>query len=76
MNVYKVEYYTLGKGKNWHNEPGNIKQFCDVAYIQCPNTSHCEVLLEKHYENPRNGYYYHPVITSIRYLKEHCIIID
>ncbi len=76
MAVYKVEYYTLGKGKDVNNEVGNLALFEEIAYIQCKNTSCIEVLLEKYYQQPRPEYYYQPVIRKITALKGHCIVED
>ncbi len=74
--VYKVEYYTLSRGKDPKGEIGNLRQYDDIAYIQCEDTSDVEPLLNEHYSSTPNkhGKYYYPVVKKITALKGFCII--
>ena len=75
MKVYKTEYYTFSKGRDAQAKPGNLRQFSEVAYIQCHNTAQVEVLLEKFYKEPlESGDFYQPVIERITFVEGHCII--
>jgi len=76
MNMYKVDYYTLSRGKDPKGEVGNLKQYCRVAYVWCTDTSKIKSLLEIHYNKPSKGVYYVPVIETIMCLSGHCIVED
>ncbi len=74
MKVYKVEYYTLCRGRKASDPVGNIRQSSEIAYIECDNTSEIEVLLDKHYEKPHPcGSFYSPVVEIITTIDGHCI---
>ncbi len=74
MKVYKVEYYTLCRGRNASDTVGNLRQANEIAYIECDNTSEIEVLLDKYYEKPHPcGLFYSPVIEIITAIVGHCI---
>jgi len=74
MSTYKTEYYTLSKGKDPNGEPGKLRQFTDIAYIQCSEISKAQGMLEKYFELPRFDIFYQPVITRITEVKGHCIV--
>ena len=74
MQTYRVSYYTLSKGREYSNAPGNIRQFNSVAYIQCDDTTRVKFLLEYFYVKPLQGNFYYPVIESITAVKGDCII--
>ena len=74
MQTYKVEYYTLCKGRNATGPTGNLKQHSDIAYIQCADTSKLKGLLDEHFSVPQpTGLFYVPVIETITAIKGHCI---
>lgn len=75
MQVYKVEYSTLGRGRDPKGKIGNVKQCSDIAFIQCADTTKIKPLLEEHFEQPQPcGLYYWPVIETIIAIKGHCIV--
>lgn len=75
MTVYKVRYYTLGKGKCPDGKIGNLKISTEIAYIQCRNTSCVEVILEKYHESPnKHGNYYSAVVETITAVSGFCLI--
>ncbi len=74
MTVYKVEYYTLCRGRKASAPVGNIRQASEIAYIECDNTNEIGVLLDKYYEKPHPcGLFYSPVIEIITAIDGHCI---
>lgn len=74
MQTYKVEYYTLSRGRDSDSKAGNMKQFDDVAYIQCIDTSRIEVLMAEFYRQAVNGVYYVPVVKQISAVKGDVIL--
>ena len=74
MRVFKVNYFTFGRGREAEGVIGNIKQFDDVAFIECSNTSTIDRSLKEHYaKNPRGGIYFYPVIDKITVEKGHIV---
>ena len=74
MTVYKVEFFTLSRGKDPLGQVGNLKQSDEIAYIECRNTSRVEVLLEEYYKTPnKHGRYLVPVIQNIKAVKGFCV---
>jgi len=74
MQTYKVEYYTSSKGRKITGSIGNLRQFNNVAYIQCLDTSKVKGLLENFYSKPIDGLFYIPVITKVTAVEGHCIV--
>lgn len=57
--MYKVEFYTLGITKP-SGKIGNIRQYKDIAYIDCPMADLQDELIQV-----TTIKYYYPVITKI-----------
>lgn len=66
--MYKVEYYTLFKGKD--GKVGNIEQFKNTYYTE-HNLDSIQGELERVLRIIHEGDKYHPVITNIELIKGH-----
>ena len=74
MNVYKVTYHTISKGKDPNGKAGNILQFTGTAFIETENISDCNKILKEYYKNPIKEIYYVPIIKTIE-LQKYSIIL-
>lgn len=74
MNVYKVTYSTISRGKNPTAEPGNVLQFTGTAFIEADSISGCDSILEKYYKTPLKGQYYVPIIKTVELQKNSIVL--
>ncbi len=74
MNVYKVNYSTVSRGKSPTHPPGNVLQFTGTAFIEADSISGCDRILENHYKKPYDGKYYVPHIKTVE-LQKHAIVL-